>query len=320
MGAYILRRLATSALTLVLVSLVIFTVMRVVPGDPALLILNRGASEGGAIDLKELAALRQELGTDRPLPEQYFTWMKQIATLDLGKSFRTQLPVTTEIGRRLPYTVTLALLSTLLISTVGITLGLISALKQDTLLDYLLRVVAVGGLCIPTFLSATLIILVLLYLFQWVPPLEYTRPWADPFRTAQQLIWPVMALGTYALAVMARMTRNVVLEELRQDYVRTAKSKGLRERITVVRHVLPNAFLPLITLMGLQFAALLGGAVVIELVFLVPGVGTALIESVLNRDYPMVQNLILLFAVFVALTNLAVDILYGVFDPRVRLT
>ncbi|MDO8531693.1 MAG: ABC transporter permease [Dehalococcoidia bacterium] len=223
------------------------------------------------------------------------------------------------IAQRLPLTVELAAFTIVIAVLIAVPLGALAAVRQDTWLDYVLRVVSIGGLAMPTFWTATLIILGLAVIFGALPPLGVTSSlFDDPLRTLQQLVWPALALGYYDAAMISRMTRSQMLEVLRQDYVRTAWAKGLRERMVLVRHALRNALLPVVTIVGLQFAYLLGGTVIMEKIFFLPGMGSALVDSIIRRDYPMIENIVVLFAFMVLVMNLLIDILYAWLDPRIR--
>jgi peptide/nickel transport system permease protein len=319
MGKYILRRLGLGVLSAVGVSIMIFTLLRVVPGDPALMILmSRSSADASAIPEDDLNRLRKELGTDQPLPVQYFEWMRQVVTGDLGYSLFTRTPVATELVQRIPFTLQLAVLSILFSTILGTFLGTIAAVKQNTIWDYIARLIGIGGITTPVFWSATLMILFLVMVFNWIPPLRFTYIWSEPITAISQLVWPTLALGYYLTGITSRMTRAQVLEILRQDYVRTAQSKGLRQTVVLSRHVLRNAVLPLVTIVGLQFEGLLSGSVLVEQIFHIPGLGSALVQGVTQRDYPVVQALVLLFGIIIVLINLVVDILYSVVDPRIR--
>lgn len=319
-GQYIARRLLVLVPTLALISIIIFAIMRVLPGDVATMILMGPGGDAGAARPEDVAKIKNELGLDRPLPVQYADWMAGLLRLDAGRSLWSREPVVTEIRRRLPLTMELALLTTVISMAVAIPTGVVAAVKQGTWLDYVSRVFAIIGLAMPNFWVGTLIILLLVYLFDWSPPLGYVDFFADPVRNLQQLIWPAVALGYAQAAVVSRLTRSSLLEVLREDYVRTARSKGLRERRVVLRHALANAMLPIITVAAVQLGFVLSGSAVLETVFTLPGVGRYLIDGIGHRDYPVVQTLVLLFALLFVLINLAVDMLYAVLDPRIRFT
>jgi len=300
------------------VSVLIFVLMRVIPGDVARLLLS-GGGEGGVASEQAVAKVRQELGLDKPLHVQYVNWIVSIARLEGGHSYFSGRPVFQEIAQRLPLTVELAAFTIVVAVLIAVPLGALAAVRQDTWLDYVLRVVSIGGLAMPTFWTATLIILGLAVIFGALPPLGVTSNlFDDPLRTLQQLVWPALALGYYDAAMISRMTRSQMLEVLRQDYVRTAWAKGLRERMVILRHALRNAVLPVITIIGLQFAYLLGGTVIMEKIFFLPGMGSALVDSIIRRDYPVIENIVVLFAFMVLAVNLVIDVLYAWLDPRIR--
>ena len=318
MRQYLIKRIALFVPTILLVTIVVFGVMRILPGDPALLILI-GTEEGsGSYTQQELDNLRHELGFDRPLVMQYGSWMWDLRKGDLGKSVWDGTPVTDELKNRLPVTLQLAVMAILIAIVIAVPLGVLSAVKQDTWVDYAVKVFTITGVAAPTFWIGILVIVGLALWFHWLPPLDFARLWEDPFTNTTQLIFPALALGYHDTAFIARLTRSAMLEVLREDYVRTARSKGLRERVVIYRHTLKNSLLPVVTVAGLQFGGLMGGVVLIEAIFLVPGTGGLLVDSLQRRDYPMIQAVVLLAAVFVLAVNMTVDLLYGWLDPRVR--
>ncbi len=315
MRTYIAKRLLLIVPTLLGAATLVFVIMRVIPGDVALLILG---GDQGQIDQQQLVAMRQQLGLDQSLPVQFATWLWGVLRFDFGKSLWTGQPVVEELLIRLPLSLELALLATLVSVLISIPLGMLAAVRQDTWVDYLVRVVSIGGLAIPSFWVGILCILFLVIYFGWGPPLEFTPPWVDPWANFQMMIWPVVTVGYRYAAVTTRMTRSTVLEVLREDYIRTAWAKGLRERAVVIRHALKNAMLPVITLIGTEFAFLIGGLVVTETVFTLNGVGRFVVDAVAHRDYPVVQALIFLTAFSFVIVNLLVDLTYAWFDPRIR--
>jgi peptide/nickel transport system permease protein len=316
MRTYILKRLLLIVPTLLGVASLVFVIMRVIPGDVALLIL--GGDQAGAIDQKQLIAVRRQLGLDQSLLVQFGTWLWGVVRFDFGTSLWTGQPVTDELLIRLPLSLELALLATMVSVIIAIPLGMLAAVRQDTWVDYVVRVVSIGGLAIPSFWIGILCILGLVIFFGWGPPLEFTPPWVDPWANLSQLIWPVLTVGYRYSAVTTRMTRSTVLEVLREDYIRTAWAKGLRERAVVIRHALKNAMLPVITLIGTEFAFLIGGLVVTETVFTLNGIGRFVVDAVAHRDYPVVQALVFLIAFGFVIINLLVDLTYAWFDPRIR--
>lgn len=315
---YIARRCIVMIPTLVIVSLIIFGLMRILPGDVATMILMGPTGEGGAAREEDVAKITRELGLDRPLPIQYVDWILGVVTLDAGNSLWSNEPIFQEIWRRLPLTLELALLAALVSLAVAIPTGVLAAVRQRTWLDYGARLFAIAGLSLPNFWVGTLTILFLVYQFDWTPPLGYTGLFEDPWRNFQQLIWPALALGYYQAALVSRMMRSSLLEVMREDYVRTARSKGLRERLVITRHALRNALLPVITIAAIQFGYVLGGTIVMETVFNLPGVGRYLVDAIAHRDYPVVQTLVLIFAFTFAVINLFVDVIYTKIDPRIR--
>ena len=296
MRAYLGKRLLLVIPTLLGVASVVFVIMRVIPGDVALLIL--GGDDGGRIDRAQLAAMHRQLGLDQPLLVQFGHWLWGVLHFDFGNSLWTGRPVMEEL--------------------LAIPLGMVAALRQDTWVDYVVRVISIGGLAIPSFWVGILIILLLVIYFGWGPPLEYTLPWVDPWANFQQMVWPVVTVGYRYAAVTTRMTRSTLLEVLRDDYIRTAWAKGLGERAVVFRHALKNAMLPVITLIGTEFAFLIGGLVVTKTVFTLNGVGRFVVDAVAHRDYPVVQALVFVIAFGFVVVNLLIDLTYAWFDPRIR--
>jgi peptide/nickel transport system permease protein len=312
---YVLKRLLLIVPTLVGAAALVFVIMRVIPGDVALLILG---GDSGQIDQRQLTAMRQKLGLDQSLLVQFGTWLWGILRLDFGNSLWTGQPVTEELLIRLPLSLQLALFATLVSVLIAIPLGMLAAVRQDTWVDYAVRVFSIGGLAMPGFWVGILCILGLVIFFGWGPPLEFTPPWDDPWANFQMMVWPVVTVGYRFSAVTTRMTRSTVLEVLREDYIRTAWAKGLRERAVVIRHALKNAMLPVITLIGTEFAFLIGGLVVTETVFTLNGIGRFVVDAVAHRDYPVVQALVFLIAFGFVVVNLLVDLTYAWFDPRIR--
>lgn len=318
MKAFLLRRAIGLLPILVGISIVVFAIMRMLPGDVAAMILG-GEEEGGAGVSKEaVEALRVQLGLNEPLWSQYLHWAGGLLRLDAGNSLWSNRPVFVEIAERLPLTVELALLALTISMIVGIPFGVLSALKQDTWVDYIFRTISVAGLTIPGFWLGTLTILLLTISFNWVPPLGYVSFSDDPWTNLQQLIWPAIVIGYGNAAIIARMTRSATLEVLREDYIRTAWAKGLGLRTVLSVHALRNAMLPVLTLAAIELGNLLSGAVVMETIFTLPGVGRYLVDAIFHRDYPVVQTIVVLMGVMFVVLNLVVDLLYGVLDPRIR--
>jgi peptide/nickel transport system permease protein len=311
---YIAQRLGIAVLTLFGMSIVIFMLLRMAPGD----IVDVLFSAAGYVNPSEKQAILQELGLDKPYWQQYLDWMRQILSGDLGKSYRYDLPAWQIIRPLIPVTVELAILSTIVSIALGVPTGIISAVRQDSALDYVMRVFSLAGLSMPSFWLGMVIILALVSWLAWIPPLTYVRPTENFWLHAVQFLLPALAVGYRSSALIMRITRSSMLEVLREDYIRTARAKGQTTRAVVWRHALKNAVLPVVTIIGIEFAFLIGGLVVTETVFNLPGVARFLVEAILWRDYPVVQNLVMFIAIVVILSNLAVDLLYGVLDPRVR--
>jgi peptide/nickel transport system permease protein len=270
------------------------------------------------VNASEKQAILRELGMDRPYWVQYVEWVKQILTGDLGKSYRYDLPAWEIIKPLLPVTIELAALSMIVAVVLGVPTGVISAVRQDSALDYVLRVISLGGLSMPAFWLAMVIILGCVTWFGWIPPLTYVSPFENFKLHVVQFALPALAVGYRSSALIMRITRSSLLEVMREDYIRTAWAKGQNGRVVIWRHALKNAILPVITVIGIEFAFLIGGLVVTETVFNLPGVARFLVQAILWRDYPIVQNLVMFIAIVVILSNLLVDMLYGVLDPRVR--
>lgn len=305
--------------TLLLVSWVIFWLMRILPGDVATLILI-GPDGQGTPNPEDIAQLREELGLDRSIVVQWLDWMRGLITLDVGPSLWSNEPVFSELFKRLPLTIELGIMTTVTSLVIAIPLGIVAAVKRGTWMDYASRIFVLGGLSIPSFWVSVLIILALVTYFGWTPPLGYVPLTKDPVVNFQQLIWPALALGYIQAALVARMMRSSLLEVMREDYIRTARAKGVRDRNVVIKHALKNSMLPVITVIGIGLANIIGGTVIVETIFNLPGVGRFMVDAINHRDYPVVQTLTFIFALIFALTNLAVDLAYGMLDPRIRLT
>ena len=316
MWQYIVKRILLMIPTLLGAALVVFLLMNVVPGDTALLILGTG-EQGGDVNLQDLERLRARLGLNRPLHEQFFSWLWGIVRFDFGTSLWSGAPISEELSNRLPMTLQVALFATLISTVIAIPLGTLAAVRQDTWVDYLVRVISIGGLAIPAFWTGILIILFLVVYFEWSPPLVFVPLWEDPWENLKQLVWPIVTVGYRNAAVGTRMTRSAVLEVMREDYIRTAWAKGLQERLVVVKHTLKNAMLPVITIIGAELAFLMGGLVVTETVFTLNGLGRFMVDAILHRDIPVVQTMVLLTAFGIVFINLIVDLLYAWLDPRI---
>jgi peptide/nickel transport system permease protein len=314
MRTYVARRAVQGLLVLWLVSLAIFSLVRILPGDAVIMQLDQAAAPSP----ETLARARQELGLERPFLAQYRTWIAGALHGDLGRSLITRRSVTSELGKRINLTSHLAVMSIIVAMLIALPIGVLSAVKQDTVSDYLARLFAILGLSLPDFWLATVVITFLAIWVQWIPPVGFAPLWEDPARCLGQLLIPALIIGARLAAVSMRMTRSSLLEVLRQDYIRTARAKGARERAVIVRHAMKNAFIPVVTVIGQQFSVLLGGTVIVEFIFLQPGVGSLMLDAVLLRDYTLIQGAVLFFAVVIVVTNLLVDLSYAWLDPRIR--
>ena len=313
MRAYALRRLLMTVPTLLGVTIVLFALVRFLPGDAVQQIL--GEYPGYASDED---ALRKELGLDKPILQQYATWIGHVVRLDLGTSLQTKRPVLDELSARVPVTFELGMMAMFLGLCISIPIGVLSALKQDSLPDYVARTLSVGMLAIPGFWLATLAITLPSIWWKWTPSPTYTRFTEDPVANISQLLLPASILAIALSGTLMRVTRTEMINVMRQDYVRTAWAKGLSSRVVILRHSLRNAFIPVITVIGLQVPVVIGGSVILENIFTVPGMGRYLLEAISRRDYPVIQGVNLLLATTVILVNIAVDLSYGVLDPRIR--
>ncbi len=318
MKAYVIRRILGLVPVLIGISLIIFFIMRMLPGDVASMILMGADEDTVAVDPEAIIALREQLGLNEPLFVQYFSWVGGLLTLDAGDSLWSGRPVFLEIGERLPLTMELAAMALVISLVVALPLGVISALRQDSSLDYIFRSISIAGLAIPNFWIATLIILFLSTTFNWAPPLGYVGFFENPWVNIQQLIWPALVVGYGNAAIIARMTRSAMLEVLREDYIRTAWAKGLDQKVILTVHALRNAMLPVLTLAALSLGHLLNGTVILETIFTLPGIGRYLIDAIFHRDFPVVQTIVMLLAALFVVLNLITDLLYGVLDPRIR--
>ena len=314
MQRYIISRILLMIPTLLGVTIITFILLRMVPGDVVQLKL---AGDGGNVAPEVIAAERARLGLDKPLLQQFFEWIWGAIRFDFGLSMWTGRPIIQEVLIRLELSVQLTIMATLIATVLSVPLGILAAVKRDTWIDYAVRIFSIAGLAIPSFWLGIVLILILLIAFQYSPPLTFTRFTQNPVENLSQLIWPALAVGYRYSAVATRMTRSTLLEVMREDYVRTARAKGLRENVVVSRHALRNAFLPVVTVIGLEFAFLLGGLLVTEQVFNLNGIGKLMVEAVLRRDYTMTQALILLVAAVFVLVNFLVDLMYVWLDPRV---
>ncbi len=311
---YLLRRLVLSVVVLFGVSILIFTIVRLLPGD----VIDMMICTEGNMSANQQRIVRERYGLTDSWPVQYVRWMGGILQGNLGTSFRTGQEILPLLAARLPTTLELAFLSIVLSSVIAIPLGVVSALSRNGWTDFVARFLGLVGLSIPNFWLATILILVAAFQFRWSPALIYVSPTQDPLANLQQMLLPTISLAVFLTAIVMRMTRSTVLEVLGEDYVRTARAKGLSERVLIVRHVLRNALIPVVTIIGLQVGTLLGGVVVIEQLFGLPGLGWMLLNGIYQRDYPVVQGTVLFFALVFALTNLLVDLTYAQLDPRIK--
>ena len=301
---YVIKRLFSIIPVLIGISLLLFLMLRMLPGDPAQVLAGEMATP------EEVEIIRHQLGLDRPIYTQYAFFLSRLSRFDLGRSARTQNPVTEEIWARLPNTMLLAIVAITLACLIGIPAGIVSALRPYSLLDYTITVTALFGISMPVFWLGLMLVVVFAVWLNWLP--------AGGIGTWKHVILPSFTLASFVVAFIARMTRSTMLEVLSQDYTTTARSKGLKEKVVVVKHAFRNALIPIITVVGLQFGMLLGGAVLTETVFAWPGLGRLIVDSIRARDYPMIQGAILVFGLLYILVNLAVDIIYAYVDPRIR--
>ncbi len=311
---YIIRRVLMMIPTLIGVAILVFLLMRLIPGD----IVELRFSGMGGVSRETIESERRKLGLDRPEWVQFGMYMWGLAKGDLGTSMWTGAPIVEEIGHRFALSLQVAIMATILASALAIPLGTIAALRQDTWVDYFVRIFSIAGLATPSFWLGILMILAFLIFFKWMPPLTYVPLWVDPIHNLSQLTWPALATGYRYSAVATRMCRSSVLEVLREDYIRTARAKGLVETLIVNRHALKNALLPVITVIGLEFAFLMGGLVVTEQVFNLNGLGLLFVKAVGQHDFTLVQGLVLLVATVFIFTNFAVDLVYAWIDPRIQ--
>ena len=319
MQRYILRRLLAAIPTLLLVSLLVFSMLRLLPGDVVLArIAESGLFGEGGVSEEQLDEMRAELGLDGPIHTQYVDWLSHAIRGDLGDSLWSGKSVTSEIKASVGVSIQIVIMGMAVAITLAIPLGVVSAVYQNTIIDYVARVFAITGLSIPDFWLATMLLLVLSLYVGWLPEFRWFPIWENPSKNLQALIFPSLIVGYRLSASSARMTRSTMLEVLREDYVRTARAKGLAERSVVLRHALRNALIPVITIMGSQISFLLGGTVIVETIFSLPGMGRLTLNAVLNRDYPVVQGTVMLMAFIFIFINLIVDLLYVVLDPRIR--
>ena len=316
MTTYIIRRLMHAVLVVLIVSLIVFLLMRLLPGDPILMYVASGDLQ--SFSMEQVEHLKKELGMDRPLLIQYVDWLSHAVRGDLGKSILHSYDVLEEILNRLPITLYIGLIAFAIGLIIGPLLGVISAVRRGKWVDNLVTVLANLGITAPPFWIGIIMIYVFALYLGLLPVYGYTSPFEDFGKNVQQCIMPIFVLATFPIASAARQTRSSVIEVLRQDYVRTAWAKGLSERAIIVRHVLKNALMPVVTLQGMLLRNIIGGSVIIETVFVIPGMGKLVVDGMLAQDYPVVQGVVMVVALTVVITNLIVDILYGWLDPRIQ--
>ena len=316
MTSFIIRRCLQSVVVLVLVTLMLFLTMRLLPGDPIVMYMSMRDVEGTSQE--QINALRKEFGLDKPIMVQYVRWMSGVVRGDLGRSIVNRSSVSAELKRRMPITFYLSFLSLLLSVVLGIPMGVISAMKRGSWLDTLVTGLANLGVTVPVFWLGILLVYVFGLTLGWLPVFGYTSPFKDFWLSLRQAIMPVFCLAVFSIASSMRQTRSSMLEIVRQDYVRTARAKGLKEMVVVIRHALRNALIPVVTLTGMTVRYLFGGAVLVETVFNIPGMGRMTVDGIMAQDYPVVQGAVLVIALTVLLSNLIVDLSYGWLDPRIR--
>ena len=312
---FLIRRLILVVPTLLGVAVAVFFLIRVMPGD---VVMMKFMAEGATVSEDVLDMERKRLGLDKPLYEQFTDYMVGLARFDLGKSLWTGESVSKEIATRAPVSFQIAIMATIIAVLISLPLGTISALYRDTWIDHGVRVLAVSGLAIPSFWLGMLIIMMLLSVFNWLPPIGYVSIFENPIANLSALIWPAIAVGYRYAAVATRMMRSALLEVMREDYIRTARAKGVWAKLIVSRHALRNAMLPVVTVIGLEFAFLIGGLVVTEQVFNINGIGKLFVDATTRGDFNLIQGLVLFIATIFIIVNLVVDVLYGYLDPRIR--
>ena len=315
MTKYLVKRFLLMLPTLLGVALVTFVLIRVIPGDVVEL---RYSGDRGAVSQDLLDKERARIGLDKPMWQQFATWLWGVVRLDFGTSMWTGAPIWEEIKLRFALSLQVAIMATIVAVILAIPLGVLAALKQDTWVDYSVRIFSIAGLAMPSFWLGIVLILLMLVVFKWLPPMVYTPFWVSPWQNLAQLIWPALAVGYRYSAVATRMTRSAMLEVLREDYIRTARAKGLMQKLILSRHALKNAMLPVMTVVAIEFAFLIGGLVVTEQVFNLNGIGLLFVQAVAHRDYTLLQALVMLVAGMFIFVNFLMDIAYAWIDPRIR--
>jgi len=315
MWKYLLKRFLLMMPTLLGVAIVTFTLIRIIPGDVVEL---RYSGDRGAVSQDIIDKERARIGLDQPVWRQFATWVTGVARLDFGTSMWTGAPIWEEVRLRFALSMQVAIMATIVAVLLAIPLGVLAALKQDTWIDYTVRLFSIAGLATPSFWLGIVMILVMLIVFKWLPPMVYTPFWVNPWQNLAQLIWPALAVGYRYSAVATRMTRSAMLEVLREDYIRTARAKGLMQKLVLSRHALKNAILPVMTVIAIEFAFLIGGLVVTEQVFNLNGLGLLFVQAVAHRDYTLIQALVMLVSGFFIVVNFFMDAVYAWVDPRIR--
>jgi peptide/nickel transport system permease protein len=316
MIAYIIRRFLQSIVVVIVISVLIFLAMRLLPGDPISMFISRESQQ--ALTQGQIDMARHEYGLDKPLAVQYLTWIVGVLHGDLGKSLFYRQNVTGIILKRVPVTLYIGLIAFVISNFLGILTGLLAAVRRGKAMDLIVTIGANIGITMPTFWLGIMMIYILAFQLKWLPIMGYTSPLEDFWLSTKQIVMPVICLGIFPLSAISRQTRSSMLEIIGQDYIRTAWSKGLKERVIVVKHVLRNGLIPVITLSGMQIGTILGGAVIIETVFNISGMGRLAVDALFSLDYPVVQGVVLLISTMVVFTNFIVDLTYGLFDPRIR--
>ena len=318
MVSYIIRRIIQSLIVIIIVTVFVFMGMRLLPGDPIFMIINRNQLQ--YITPEEIAQIKHQAGLDRPMIIQYFDWMGGVVKGNLGNSILTKQPITADLAQRIPITVYIGALAFIISIIIGIPAGILSAIRRGTWLDTLVTSLANIGICVPIFWLGIILMWIFAVHWHWLPTSGFTSPFTNFWQSTKQLIMPVFCESLFAIGANARQSRSSMLEVLRQDYIRTAWSKGLKERIVILGHALKNSLIPIVTLAGLGIAGIFGGSVMIEQVFNIPGMGRLAVNSLFNMDYTYTQGLTLIMTAIVVLSNLLIDLSYGWLDPRIRFT
>jgi peptide/nickel transport system permease protein len=317
MGTYILRRFIQMIIILIIVTILVFTLVRLLPGDPIRMFLTSQES-GQAVTREQVDLLRHQYGLDRPIPVQYFSWIKGVLTGNLGKSLITQQPIMKEVKNRIPKTFEIGVIAFILSIFIGIPIGIIAAVRRGTWIDNLLTALGNLGICVPSFWLGILLIYLFGFKAGWLPIFGYVSPSQNLAQNLKYIIMPVICLALAPIAIDIRLTRASMLEVLRQDYIRTAWAKGLRERFIIIKHALKNGLMPVITMKGMTLAGIVGGSIIIETVFSIPGMGKYSVTGLFDHDYTVVQSMLLIGGTITLLANLLVDLSYGWLDPRIR--